>query len=85
MASLHIINHLTDVQLCQSLMLDEDALLLCGDAVYALRQPLELRQTLFALAEDVQARGIENEQGAQRVDYAEFVALCAGYAKVVAW
>lgn len=85
MTSLHIINHLADVQTCQALIADTDALLLCGDAVYALRQPLGLTHRLYALAEDVQARGLESFNQAKSVDYPEFVALCASYAKVVAW
>lgn len=85
MTSLHIINHLADVKTCQALIADTDAVLLCGDAVYALRQPLGLTHRLYALAEDVQARGFEPFNQAKSVDYPEFVALCASYAKVVAW
>lgn len=85
MTSLHIINHLADVQSCQAMIADTDAVLLCGDAVYALRQPLGLTHRLYALAEDVEARGLETFEQTKSVDYPGFVALCASYAKVVAW
>lgn len=85
MASLHIINHLADVPSCLPFIADDDALMLCGDAVYALRQPLNQSMSLYALAEDIQARGLESFTQAKTVDYSEFVALCAAYTKVVAW
>lgn len=85
MASLHIINHLADVPSCLPFMAEDDALMLCGDAVYALRQSINPATQLYALAEDIRARGLESFTQAKAVDYSEFVALCTAYAKVVAW
>ncbi|HBK50873.1 MAG TPA: sulfurtransferase complex subunit TusB, partial [Pseudomonas sp.] len=78
---------------CLRLLGAEDALLLCGDAVYALRSGSEpygtlqaagLAQRLFALDEDVHARAVGNDL-AKAVDYAEFVELSLQYDKVNSW
>ncbi|MFJ4112065.1 MULTISPECIES: sulfurtransferase complex subunit TusB [Pseudomonas] len=97
MPTLHVISHspFGDDRLssCLRLLADEDALLLCGDAVYALRdgsepqrllQAAALEQRLFALDEDLQARGIRSEL-ANTVDYQGFVALSLHYDKVNSW
>ncbi|HZX18253.1 MAG TPA: sulfurtransferase complex subunit TusB [Pseudomonas sp.] len=88
MATLHVLSHspFTDSRL--------DALLLCGDAVYALqagsaqRQALELMPesiALYALDEDVQARGLMFPSRLTLVDYSAFVALSCQYDKVNTW
>jgi tRNA 2-thiouridine synthesizing protein B len=80
---------------CLHLLGAGDALLLSGDAVYALqtataqRQALELMPDgigLFALDEDVAARGLEDlPERLQQVDYTGFVELCCRYARTNAW
>ncbi|WP_054901626.1 sulfurtransferase complex subunit TusB [Pseudomonas sp. NBRC 111131] len=97
MPTLHVISHspFGDDRLhsCLRLVGDEDGVLLCGDAVYALRDGSEpqrllrdagLGQRLFALDEDLQARAITSEL-ATTVDYQAFVALSLHYDKVNSW
>lgn len=97
MSTLHVISHspFGDNRLgsCLRLLGSNDALLLCGDAVYALQagstalgslQAANLGQRLFALDEDLQARAILNE-AAQAIDYPAFVALSLAYDKVNSW
>lgn len=98
MATLHVLSHspFTDNRLssCLRLLGSQDALLLCGDAVYALqagsaqRQALELMPeaiALYALDEDVQARAIDRPARLSLVDYPGFVALSCQYDKVNTW
>ncbi|MBU1282981.1 MAG: sulfurtransferase complex subunit TusB [Gammaproteobacteria bacterium] len=98
MATLHVLSHspFTDSRLssCLHLLGSQDALLLCGDAVYALqassaqRQALELMPeaiALYALDEDVQARGLAYPARLTLVDYPAFVALSCQYDKVNTW
>jgi tRNA 2-thiouridine synthesizing protein B len=98
MATLHVLSHspFTDSRLssCLRILGSQDALLLCGDAVYALqagsaqRQALELMPesiALYALDEDVQARGLARPARLTLVDYPDFVALSCQYDKVNTW
>ena len=99
MATLHLLSHspFADSRLssCLHLLGDGDGLLLSGDAVYALqpgtaqRQVLELLPegiALFALNEDIAARGLEDlPEHLQQVDYPAFVELCCRYARTNAW
>ncbi|NIF26563.1 sulfurtransferase complex subunit TusB [Pantoea sp. Tr-811] len=97
MATLHVLSHspFADERLasCLRLLAADDGVLLCGDAVYALRQGSDsqrqleaagLAQRLFALDEDLQARAIASEL-AKAVDYPAFVALSLHYDKVNSW
>lgn len=97
MTTLHVIAHspFGDERLatCLRLLGTDDALLLCGDAVYALRtgsephrqlQAAGLTQRLFALEEDMQARAVGNEL-AKALDYPGFVELSLHYDKVNSW
>ena len=96
-ATLHVLSHSPygDDRLggCLRLLGDNDAVLLCGDAVYALRPDTpvhaqllaaNLATRLFALEEDITARGL-NATLAQPVDYAGFVALSVRFDKVNSW
>lgn len=98
MATLHMLYHspFADSRLtsCLRLLGTDDALLLTGDAVYALQpdtanlQALQLMPAsvaLYALDEDLAARGIQPPQRVQVVDYPGFVELCTRYAKVNSW
>jgi tRNA 2-thiouridine synthesizing protein B len=98
MATLHILSHspFADSRLasCLRLLGADDALLLTGDAVYALQpgtanlQALQLMPDnimLYALEEDLAARGQQASGRAQAVDYPTFVELCTRYAKVNSW
>jgi tRNA 2-thiouridine synthesizing protein B len=98
MATLHLLSHspFSDSRLssCLRLLGSQDALLLCGDAVYALqagsaqRQALELMPEtieLYALDEDVQARNLTPPDRVTQVDYSGFVALSCRFEKVNSW
>ncbi len=79
---------------CLRLLGPHDGLLLCGDAVHALQpgsQPFEiLRQLpadrpLFALAEDLEARGISAPDFVHAVDYPGFVELTLRFERTNSW
>ncbi|MNF43123.1 Protein TusB [compost metagenome] len=98
MSTLHVLSHspFTDNRLtsCLRLLGAQDALLLSGDAVYAL-QPgtapfgeLQARHAtlrLFVLEEDVQARGLQVPEWIKSLDYPAFVELSIHYDKVNSW
>lgn len=98
MATLHVLSHspFTDSRLssCLRVLGSEDAILLCGDATYALHADTATAQTLsaktgglklFVLDEDATARHIALPDWAEGVDYAGFVALSVHYDKVNTW
>ena len=77
MATLHVLSHspFTDSRLssCLRILGSQDALLLCGDAVYALQDGSAQRQALVFPAR------------LTLVDYHGFVALSCQYDKVNTW
>lgn len=98
MATLHLLSHSpfgdSRFASCLALLGRNDALLLTGDAVHALRAgstPWESVQQLpegiavFALDEDLTARGIAPSVRVQPVNYPGFVELCCRYEKVNSW
>jgi len=99
MATLHLLSHspFADSRLasCLHLVNADDALLLCGDAVYALKDGTAQRKALdlmpesialFALDEDVAARGINSlPSRLQQIDYDGFVELCCHYDRTNSW
>ncbi|WPO98118.1 sulfurtransferase complex subunit TusB [Pseudomonas sp. HR96] len=96
MTTLHVLSHspFSDSRFdsCLRLLGAHDGLLLSGDAVYAL-QPgtaalaaLEQRQLrLYALAEDLEARGLQATAQVAALDYPAFVQLTLDYDKVNSW
>jgi tRNA 2-thiouridine synthesizing protein B len=98
MATLHVLSHspFADSRLnsCLRVLGASDALLLCGDAVYALRpgtapfQALQDRGNecrIHVLEEDLLARGIAIPDWVERVDYPGFVELSIHYDRVNTW
>jgi len=96
MSTLHVLSHSPygDDRLssCLRLLGSADAVLLSGDAVYALQPdtvPLSTLQErairLFVLIEDAQARAIEIPDWAEAIDYPAFVELSIHHAKVNSW
>lgn len=96
MSTLHMLSHspFGDDRLtsCLRLIGPNDAVLLTGDAAYALQpgtapfnalnsRPLKL----FVLAEDAQARALEIPATAKAIDYPAFVELSIHYDKVNTW
>lgn len=96
MSTLHVLSHspFADDRLssCLRLLGSADAVLLSGDAVYALQPdtvPFSTLQErairLFVLIEDAQARAIEIPGWAEAIDYPAFVELSIHHAKVNSW
>ncbi|AMT89617.1 tRNA 2-thiouridine synthesizing protein B [Pseudomonas sp. 2957] len=96
MSTLHVLSHspFADDRLssCLRLLGSADAVLLSGDAVYALQPdtvPFSTLQErairLFVLIEDAQARAIEIPDWAEAIDYPAFVELSIHHAKVNSW
>ncbi|WP_460141347.1 sulfurtransferase complex subunit TusB [Pseudomonas sp. S2_E01] len=96
MSTLHVLSHspFGDDRLngCLRLIGANDALLLTGDAVYALQpatapfNALSARApTLYVLAEDAQARALDIPADARAIDYPAFVELSLHYDKVNSW
>ena len=96
MSTLHVLSHspFGDSRLssCLRIIGATDALLLSGDAAYALQPgtvPFATLQTrglkLYVLAEDAQARAIDVPDGARAIDYPAFVELSIQHDKVNTW
>lgn len=99
MTTLHILNAspTQNIQLtsCLRILSADDGILLCGEAVQALRadsaaarQLLNCARTyhLYALEEDVLARAIDiQNMPVTLLDYPAFVALCVAYERVNSW
>lgn len=98
MSTLHVLSHspFADSRLssCLRILGSDDAILLCGDAAYALTPSTTARQTLdakvgslalFVLDEDAKARNLALPDWVKSVDYPEFVALSVQYDKVNTW
>ncbi|WP_166361957.1 sulfurtransferase complex subunit TusB [Pseudomonas akapageensis] len=98
MTTLHVLSHspFGDNRLasCLRLLGNADAVLLTGDAVYALQPGSEPRRQLserrlatrlFALEEDLQARAIDPAGLALAIDYPAFVELSIRFDKVNSW
>jgi tRNA 2-thiouridine synthesizing protein B len=97
MSTLHVLSHspFTDSRLtsCLRVLGPADAVLLCGDATYALTDstaPLNALQALsanqlFVLEEDIQARSMAAPDWVKVVDYPGFVELSIHFDKVNTW
>ncbi|HHX33864.1 MAG TPA: sulfurtransferase complex subunit TusB [Gammaproteobacteria bacterium] len=99
MTTLHILNtspgQSAQLSSCLRVVSLDDGILLCGEAVQALRagsaaaQQLlacEQRYRLYALQEDIAARAIDTTQmPVTLLDYPAFVALTVDYARVNSW
>ena len=98
MSTLHVLSHspFADTRLtsCLRILAGQDAVLLCGDAAYALTADTSAHRalvaqsgslTLYVLDEDAQARNIPVPEWAKRVDYPGFVELSVKYDKVNTW
>lgn len=99
MTTLHILNaaptQTTQLSSCLRVLSAGDGIVLCGEAVQALRAGSVAAQQLFStereyrlyvLQEDVLARAIDT-QGLPLtlLDYPAFVALCVDYSRVNSW
>ncbi|NLY12503.1 MAG: sulfurtransferase complex subunit TusB [Gammaproteobacteria bacterium] len=99
MTTLHILNaspsQTTQLSSCLRVLSAGDGMVLCGEAVQALRagsvaaqqlQGMGCEYRLYALEEDVLARAIDTQDmPVTLLDYPAFVALCVEYARVNSW
>ncbi|WPN45394.1 MULTISPECIES: sulfurtransferase complex subunit TusB [unclassified Pseudomonas] len=96
MSTLHVLSHspFGDERLtsCLRVIGANDALLLSGDATYALQPGTEPFNTLaarglklYVLAEDAQARAISVPAWVEAIDYPAFVELSIHHDKVNSW
>ena len=87
MAILHLVNRTAALQDCLKIAVADDAVLLIEDGVYAARAPTETQARVYALGEDVLARGLANRlaTGIKLVGYEEFVQLACDHQPIVSW
>lgn len=98
MSTLHVLSHSpfadTRMTSCLRLIGTDDAILLCGDATYALTEssvPLKALEarfgevTVFALDEDIKARSVLVPHWVKTLDYPAFVELSIQYDRVNTW
>lgn len=99
MTTLHILNassvHDTQLSSCLRVLSANDGIVLCGEAVQALRAgsaaidqllACDRAYSLYALEEDVLARAIDTKNiPVTLLDYPAFVTLCIKYARVNSW
>jgi tRNA 2-thiouridine synthesizing protein B len=99
MATLHLLSHspFSDGRLasCLRLLCAGDALLLCGDSVYALQSGSDHRKALESIPDSVALYALDEDLAARRldalparllpVDYAGFVELCCRYERTNSW
>ena len=99
MTTLHILNaapaQTTQLSSCLRVLSADDGIVLCGEAVQALRagsvaaqqlQGIDHAYKLYALEEDVLARAIDAEAlPVTLLAYPAFVALCVDYSRINSW
>lgn len=72
---------------CLKTINKDDAILLIQDGVFAVNHP-SINQhplTIYALQEDLNARGINPDGATTCIGYNEFVELCAKYDTSISW
>ncbi len=87
MAILHLVNRTAALQDCLKIAVADDAVLLIEDGVYAARAPTDTQARVYALKEDVLARGLADRlaTGINLVGYEEFVQLASDHQPIVSW
>lgn len=87
MPVLHLVNRPRALAACLAAVASDDTILLLEDGVYAATEALVPDRALFALAPDVQARGLASRlaAGVTLASDADFVALVERHQPVVSW
>ena len=87
MAILHIVNRAATLGDCLKIAAATDAVLLIEDGVYAGRMQSSTQARVYALREDVLARGLTDRLAAHIyiVSYDEFVQLACDHQPIVSW
>ncbi len=87
--TLHIVSQNNPLALknCLAVAAADDALMFINDGVYALatHAALAKRPLIYALEEDIKARGLTLSQTVNRIHYRQFVALSCEYNPVQSW
>ena len=83
---LHIISNPNAISDCTVHLVDNDAVILIADGVYALKDPsLGSRVPIFALDSDLAARGVSATSHVTPTKMSRFVALVVEHASSVTW
>ena len=83
---LHIVSSPNALDACFSNLLNEDAVILIGDGVYAASyRSIDSRIPVYALESDLAARGIPAATNVMPTDISQFVALVVQHANSVTW
>jgi sulfur relay protein TusB/DsrH len=85
---LHILNTIASLDLCLSSLEKGDSLLFIEDAVVLAADgqiSAKLTQNLYALADDLDRRGIKPQAEVNPIDYDAFVDLCASHQHCLSW
>ncbi len=87
MAILHLVNRTAALEDCVKIAVAKDAVLLIEDGVYAARAPTYTQARVYALREDVLARGLADRlaTGIDLIGYEEFVQLACDHQPIVSW
>jgi len=81
---LHTINKPSALSLCEHLIRDEDLVVLIEEGVYLAGR--KLPGQVSVIGSDMTARGVgDMAKEIERIDYADFVALCASADKICNW
>lgn len=73
---------------CLNVINDDDSIILMQDGVLACQQPrlATLKNTIFALQDDLDARGIQQtHKNVNAISYTKFVQLCTECKNTVSW
>lgn len=72
---------------CLNIMTETDAMVLIGDGVYVCADATASIQQapIYALKDDMQARGLSSCNAVTAIDYKDFVELTIGFAPYVNW
>ena len=85
MATLHLLASPAAAASCRAALAADDAVLLLDDGVFALPALAKAEFRVGLLAADAEPRGIAAAAGAERLDYADFVAWVVAYDCSVTW
>ncbi len=87
MAILHLVNRAATLGDCLKIVAATDAIILIEDGVYAGCMPSSTQTRVYALREDVLARGLTERLAPdiEVVGYDEFVQLACDHQPIVSW
>lgn len=85
---LHILNSSASLNRCKSSLADTDTLMLIEDAVVlssSIFSDVDTTITIYALADDLQRRGIKAPSNIEALNYPQFVDLCVAHTQCLSW